>query len=419
MVTIGVRIGNPVPLLESDAVLHAHLVCRSAPVRGGRGIIQSRSPPGGARKRRGCVAAPPSAAFRASLRASRLLAASMPSLSRVLLIDLLRLVAAFQMVEGHTIDAVLSADFRHGGIHRGWLAMRGLTSIAFLFVAGLAFQLSTLRDLERHLRNRAAVAGRFRRAATLVLLGYLLRLPLPAAVFGDSASWADTLRNGAAVDILQCIGVSLALLEGLALALPSAAAVERTSGLLGAAVLALAPQLTRIDPHGPWLLGLDYLSPRAGSLFPLFPWSAHMLLGVALARPLLARPRPWPRLLAAAAVALALSWALGRAGIPLLCDHVGRLGFVLVGAGLLSLLEPAARGWPPWLWRLSGETLVIYVFHVVLVYGRGAGLGALIGRSLGPGAAIALACGMIVLSFAFADFYQRVSAGLARSTATG
>jgi hypothetical protein len=281
----------------------------------------------------------------------------------------------------------------------------------------MAFQVATLRDLERHRESSAAVAGRFRRAASLVLLGYLLHAPWP--LDAGSVAMAGALEQAFAADALQCIGVCLAALEALALALPSGRAVELACGVLGAAVLALSPMLTRLDPAGPFLPVLDYLTPRGGSQFPLFPWAGHVLLGVALSRVLLGGRRRFLRLLVGAGLFKAAAWVAAAGGAPLVSDHLGRLGWVLVGLGLLSLVEPLIRRDDSPLSRLSRETLFIYAFHVLLVYGRGVGLAALIGPRLSPLPAIMAALCMIGLSFGCARVYRWAAIGLARKAATG
>jgi uncharacterized membrane protein len=340
---------------------------------------------------------------------------AMRSSPRVLLLDLLRLVASVQMVQGHTIDAVLSMDYRRGALHHAWLWARGLTSVAFLFGAGMAFHLATLRDLDGHRSNPGAVAARFRRALGLVLLGYVLRLPLPLGVHEIEG----TLEHVLAADVLQCIGASLALLEGLALTLPGRRSVEVVCGVLAVLVLALSPAVARLDPAGRWLPLLDYLTPRRGSPFPLFPWTAHMFLGVALCPWLLPQRLRFARLLLAAGATLMLASLARKTGLALVSDHVGRLGWVVVGLALLSWLEPWARAAPSWLWRLSRETLFIYAFHVLLVYGQGLGLATIVGRRLSPLPAAALALGMLALSFGGALGYRRLMAGLARRAASG
>lgn len=338
------------------------------------------------------------------------------SLPRVLVLDLLRLIAAVQMVQGHTIDAVLAPDYRHGALYQGWLWLRGLTSVAFLSVAGMSFHLATFRGRDERTYDPAASAARLRRAGSLVALGYLLRLPLPMAAHDDLAS---LLRLSAATDVLQCIGVSLAFLEVLVLVMPKRRAVEAVCGLLAIVVLGLSPQLARLDPSGPWLPLLDYLTPRAGSPFPLLPWSAHLLLGVALSPWLFGARWRLLRLLFTGGLLLALATLLRSVAPPLIADHLRRFGLVVVGLGLLSPLELWLRAGFAKPLQLSRETLFIYALHVLLVYGRGVGLAALIGRRLAPGAAVATALCVLGVSFACAFGYRRVLAGLARSAATG
>jgi uncharacterized membrane protein len=324
-----------------------------------------------------------------------------PRAARVRSLDLLRLVAAVQMVQGHTIDAVLAPEQRSGAWFAGWLWLRGLTSVAFLFAAGA---------------DRAAVSRRLRRATTLVLLGYALHAPLGLVFARDAADTGELVRQALAVDVLQCIGVCLALLEGLALLLPTPRAVEISCGVLGALLLFASPLVQQLDPSACFPL-LAYLTPRGGSLFPLLPWGGHMLLGAAFARVLLGRERR-TKLWLAAALLIALSRLLpaGAAPIP---DHLSRLGFVLVALALLGALEPAARRLPAQAWVLAGETLFIYAFHVLLVYGSGVGLAAAVGQRFAALPSMLLAAAMIALSFGGALSYRRLVAGLARSTATG
>jgi hypothetical protein len=340
---------------------------------------------------------------------------------RVMLIDLLRLVAAFQMVQGHAIDAVLAPAFRSGAVHGGWVWLRGLTSVGFLFVAGLSFHLATLRDLARHRGDPSAPARRFRRGAMLIALGYALHLPIAGVFGGGAQDAAAALQSAAIVDVLQCIGVCLLLLETLALVLPSRRAVELTCCALGAGVLALTPLLAQIDPRGPLLPLANYVTARGGSLFPLFPWGAHVLLGAGLCGFLLAPASPRQRGLRWLGAALLLLCAARAAALVSAqwADPLQRLGWVLAAGALLAQFEPAARAWPVWTRTLAGETLFLYAFHVLLVYGDGVGLGAVIGQRLAPLPAAALACVVLAASAACALSYERVWAGLARRTAPG
>jgi uncharacterized membrane protein len=331
-------------------------------------------------------------------------------------IDLLRFAAAVQMVQGHTIDAVLSPAYRSGAVHHAWLWLRGLTSVAFLFTAGISFSLATLRDLPRHRADARNGARRFRRAGTLILTGYALHAPLGWALGAEGTSFASALAEALIVDVLQCIGVSLLALEALACVSTSARAVELASAAVALLLLGLAPLARRIDPSGAWLPLLDYVTRRGGSLFPLLPWAAHLFAGAASARFLLHGERRALRLAGAAALLIAAALLPLPAPIP---DHLSRLGWVIAVTAALAALEPVTRGVPAWVVAVSSETLFVYAFHVLLVYGQVLGLRDRVGTALTPLPSCALALCMIAFSFGGALAYRRASAGLARSTATG
>ena len=58
-------------------------------------------------------------------------------MQRVLFVDVLRLLALLQMIDGHTLDAVLSESVRTGEGFETYRFVRGLVSVAFLVVAGI------------------------------------------------------------------------------------------------------------------------------------------------------------------------------------------------------------------------------------------------------------------------------------------
>ena len=341
----------------------------------------------------------------------------MTASGRVRVVDLLRLLAAFQMVQGHTIDAVLADEARAGAWFSAWSWARGLTSVAFLFVTGLSFHLASVANLERHLADPEAIGRRLRRGALLIAIGYALHLPL----FAAEADAAALLRTAAVVDVLQTLGVSLWLLEGTLLLLRSARAAGLVWAASGIVLLALAPFAAGVSPEGPLLPLLNYVSPRAGSVFPLVPWMAHVLLGAALAPWLLAAsPRARSaRFALAAALLFALGAIVTHAGWALPGLHVTRLGAVLAVGAVLSAFEQAAEGLPAWAWRLSGETLFIYALHIVLVYGSGPSLRSLVGHALPWLPALGVALGMVLLSAASALAYPRLTRGLARGAEAG
>lgn len=306
-------------------------------------------------------------------------------------LDALRLLAMIQMVQGHTIDAVLSNAHRIGPLHAVWQNARGLTSVAFLFLAGVGHAFATRTEKGR---SAPARARRMRRACMLIAVGYAMRAPV--FTWLGASAWATSIERAFVVDVLQCIGVTLLVLEGLLLALPHDAIRRGVTAALALVLYALAPALATFDPSGALRPLWMYVTPVGGSLFPLVPWAAHALLGCALGA-IFFRPEGRMRLLLALGIpASALGPLLAAALHPTL-GHIGRLGVVLlVSAGLLRVEGLLAR-LPGWAMRVAQQSLLVYLVHVVLAYGTGFGLRDVVGKSLGPLPAVLIALAMLVL----------------------
>ena len=82
------------------------------------------------------------------------------SSDRVHFVDVLRLIALAQMVNGHTLHAVLRPELRSGDFYSGYLWFRGLVSVAFMLVAGFAFHITTVARFEQHKADPAAMRRR-------------------------------------------------------------------------------------------------------------------------------------------------------------------------------------------------------------------------------------------------------------------
>lgn len=325
-------------------------------------------------------------------------------------IDALRLLAAFQMVQGHTVDAVLDTQLRAGWMFEVWQSARGLTAVSFLFAAGLAFQQTTLLRLTTYRANPALSVRRVRRGCGLIALGYLLHLPLALAWTTDAPSRARIVADFLSVDVLQCIGVTLLALELLVRLLPSAGWIALGSTLLGAALFAGSVEAQQLAVSGPWFGLLAYVSPRAGSIFPLLPWAGHFALAVGLAH---WAQHQWRTRLLVAALLLSLAGGLLRVwpAWELVSMHLLRVAAVAGVCAVLAWLLRSRERLAPWLERLAGETLAVYVFHILLVYGAGAGLSSWIGPRLSLSAAIvvtALVMGVsAVVALGLGGFWAR------------
>ena len=97
---------------------------------------------------------------------------------RIIFIDLMRAFAVLQMVQGHTIDMLLSNSLRNydNPIFATWYFMRGMTAPIFLFSAGAVFTY-LFRLVNKPFETNPRVKKGVKRFFLLVFLGYLLRYP--------------------------------------------------------------------------------------------------------------------------------------------------------------------------------------------------------------------------------------------------
>ncbi len=336
-----------------------------------------------------------------------------PSSSRVHLVDLLRLVATLQMVNGHTLDAVVSPAYLTGHAFDVYNFFRGLVSVSFMLASGVAFHLTTVARLSSGALSREATLKRVRRMIEIVAIGYLLRFPLGA--WSSDAELAERSWNRfAEIDVLQLIGASLLFLEIVVHVLRDRRRVEIAIGVLGALVLAVAPLTEAVVAPRPLGYLTAWIGHGTGSIFPLFPWSGYVFFGTVLGA--LAFPEggrtPWRRtFFSLASLTLASScatyvlwrvpftlWETSMSYHAMPAFFVEKLSYVL---GILALLTPlvARIRTMPWLVSdLAQETLPIYVFHLLALFFPPMLIASRLGHDLTLAEGLACSLGMIVMS---------------------
>jgi uncharacterized membrane protein len=325
--------------------------------------------------------------------------------ARVVFIDLARALAAVFMLYGHTVSALLAPRYQTGAWFDIWVFQRGLTSSLFLLVSGFAFSIATGRHWASHTQVSPAVIKRLRRFLLFVVLGYALHFPVQRFVELSSAPPAQW-RSFLAVDVLQLIGATFILVQGIVLVVRSRRAFAWTAFLLALFAVLITPSFWGADWTQLPLWLAAYLSPAAaGSQFPVFPWAAFVLVGAALGQ--------WYLRWGPARLDLYANVALFVPGLGLvaLAFVVGALPESLVGPGawdwvpnqvalrmgasliLLSLIARASQRitrLPHVFGAVAQETLVIYFVHLCIVYGSiwNRGLVQIFGQTLGPAATV-------------------------------
>jgi len=322
------------------------------------------------------------------------------------------------MVQNHTIDALLATELRVGPVFDGWTFIRGLTPSTFLMLAGCAFVLATPRD--------AVAPGttwrRLRRFGFFLLLGYALHIPVESVSQVPSMS-AEAWQQFLMADVLQCIALSLAALQGIALVARSRGAFLTVAAGACLAVLALTPVTWQADTGAVPPVVRAYLSEGTGSLFPLFPWMAYVLFGGVMGELYTGWRRGGPAV-------EARSWLLWGAGFAALALAASRLplhpfgpaawqtisptlflirvGLVMTLLAALTYLLRHHRSMSPVLAAISRESLLVYAAHLCVVYGSpwNAGLRQTFGASLALPAVLGIVAALLAGSVLLACYWR-------------
>lgn len=133
---------------------------------------------------------------------------------RLLFLDMMRFIALFMMIQGHTIYALLDKEIRDGsswgiGI---WTLFRGYTAPFFMVIAGAVFTYLLLQQDRRLVSGNSRIRKGLLRVGTLLFWGYMLRFQIDAVYKTTSQS---LLENMMAVDVLHIIGLGLLTVIGV------------------------------------------------------------------------------------------------------------------------------------------------------------------------------------------------------------
>jgi uncharacterized membrane protein len=299
---------------------------------------------------------------------------------RELYIDAFRGVMALVMVQGHVFDALLRPELVLSPLYQFQLVFHGSTAPGFLFASGF------VAGLPRAPLSLKASLRRARRLLFVLAVGYVLHLPYLS--FWKTVLQSTPAEKAAlfACDALQVIALSQLFV--LVLQWLAGRRWVHLAAALGLVVLALGPWVwtSGVSKRLPLWLGAYVDMAVAPSHFPVFPFAAFVLAGTVAGAALGRQDATRRRRRSWVFAALLIGSGLLLAGI--LRDRVDfwsispayallRLGGLLV---LMRAVERAAtREWPGVraLALLGHETLLVFVLHLVLLFGGVLGPGPL------------------------------------------
>ena len=296
--------------------------------------------------------------------------------SRLQFLDWVRGFATVIMLQGHTYHSLLRQDLRTSSTFILSDFLGGMPSAVFLFLTGV-----TLAFLMDSRERQGASAGQrvmasLGRSGYILGLAFLVRLQLWVFAWPGSA-WTDLLR----VDVLNCMGLSLAVLSVMAVF----RTVERVRlcAIVGVAIAVVSPLVSEIDWSGVPPLVKDYIAPDYLA-FGFFPWGAFVAFGLSLGSLIrvatheqLERAMQWAALAGCALIACSqqlsnLPSLYGKSEFWLNSPFM-----ILIKLGVILLMVAFAFVWnkhtaEKWSWvrQLGTTSLLVYWVHIELIYGR-------------------------------------------------
>ncbi len=307
--------------------------------------------------------------------------------NRIIFIDLMRAFAVLQMVQGHTTDVLLANNFRNfdSPIFNLWFFMRGMTAPIFLFTAGTVFTY-LLRLVDKPFNENPRVKKGYKRFLLLIFLGYMLRYPTPTIVNFSNVG-PEQWKIFFAVDVLQLIGFGI-LFTIICAYIAEKLKLSDYMVFSGAALILFIASVFTDGIN--WLQIFPapiagYFYKGTGSNFPLFPWAGYVIAGGVLGSYLAKHPMVFKTSKFSLNLAL---FGLLFIAIALIGDFIEvqiynksflwttspnlifyRLGIVLFLNSILSFISLKLDTIPRFLILIGRNTLLIYIVHLMILYG--------------------------------------------------
>lgn len=308
------------------------------------------------------------------------------------------------MIETHVVNACLNWEHRTGWIFNVLNTMNGYVSVTFIFCAGAGFWLAASRKAEEYKSFAPSFWQYVRRLGFILLIAYWLHIP---EISIRKYILADTARQNILwiCDVLHAIAISSFLALACLLVVPTLKQLRWVFVALALIFVYGAPYVWLLEPDSflPRILG-SYISRPPAAAFPLFPWCGYFFIGASVTAFFLASENKRTFAKRMAGVSFVIPFLVMMAWFTgwnhwfdygwtenwFLCSP-GNVLFRVSGTillySVLYLVQEQITAWTifknkewkqrpaHWLQLMGQESLFVYVFHLMIVYGSPANLG--------------------------------------------
>jgi uncharacterized membrane protein len=304
---------------------------------------------------------------------------------RLLFIDIFRGFCVLFMIEAHVSNSTILDSIHQTKTFHYIDIFHGCISASFIFIAGFAFALTLEKKWDDFLNGRKVLFLQIQRLLFIIALGYWLHVPYWSLSKMLRLNENDLIRFLRA-DVLMCIAIALLISLFLALIIRNRKILIFVLAVLGITIVLVTPPLYLIDARKYLPLWLaQYINNQYRSLFPLFSWSAYSFLGTFFGYLYLKTKASGKEktlftvmgisgaIMVVAAFALFyVPWSyytytdVARASPR---HFMMRLGMVFFTLTMTWLYEQKRKPKKSLMSILGQESLFIYAFHLLIVYG--------------------------------------------------
>ncbi len=299
----------------------------------------------------------------------------------------MRAFAVLMMIQGHTVDTFLADEYRtmDSITFSIWNTLRGFTAPIFMFTAGLIFTYLLKAEDFEFTKNPRIKKG-LKRGLMLIGIGYLLRYPTYRIfdfTYVSQGQWDIFF----AVDALHLIGFGMIAIIAITFL---SKRLHLSMNFLFSIIIMFLLLVSPIVNEVKWNIFLpqylsSYLTRSYGSLFPLFPWLVYGLAGGLLGNYLYKNDGIYAKkrfsfMLSTIGISLILiSFVLFEIEAAVL-DEIKywffstgivflRVGSVILLNGVMAFIVRKFNTIPEIIKETGKKTLMLYVIHVVILYG--------------------------------------------------
>jgi len=307
--------------------------------------------------------------------------------SRLFGLDVARLFAMLMMVQGHTIYCLLEGGIIASGdwYWTLWSFVRGFTAPVFLMVSGAVHIFANKRDEYGNFPN-ATAKKRIKICLILFVVGYLLQFPANT-IYDLPFINIKYLYSFFKVNVLQMFAASLILLTILFKLTKSNKQLATVAFILGNVFILISHFSLQVDwfEHLPIPLA-SFFSMKHRTIFPLFPFTGYLLIGVFLGY-LLQNTSSENRNsyiiknfiligIPYVIIGFLLDYWYVRGGSDVIGIATISMGVSVYRVGVAMIMIAAATFFSKFLLRFqptismfSKKALFIYVIHLLIIYG--------------------------------------------------